>query len=385
VNVTNPVFSKEKIETEVNTIMKRFNVLEAFVSAPRRSESVTIRGDLDHKRTDIVTTFNYRPDAVSTSTLVRTRVNSLDEGATMDRGIANFVRAETEILNMKQRREVITQNSAFRDPNLDVPNLIFQLQLLYEAEAEGVVDAGTEEFRQLHKLLEDYNVMQQLLGTTLAAFDTGKNDDKRRFMNIGGKDDGGVDKTQTEVQDVVRTAFDSNDYDESYDGTSWVDAERSPYYHWSLLANYDDDLRDIFEEYTNRLRDEGDVSGKLSGDTTGKLSRFEMLAFSMFADEPWAKTTTRGHPIEKLYGAERPKFDLIDQSDDGAGSLKLASKNTFDQYQTALSNTITILNQQNQIKQNEVENATKQQNRHFELGNNALRKMNDLLLMIGRG
>ena len=51
---------------------------------------------------------------------------------------------------------------------------------------------------------------------------------------------------------------------------------------------------------------------------------------------------------------------------------------------TQLSATITILNQQNQIRQNEIQNAAKQANRHFELGNNALRKMNDILMSIGR-
>jgi hypothetical protein len=49
-----------------------------------------------------------------------------------------------------------------------------------------------------------------------------------------------------------------------------------------------------------------------------------------------------------------------------------------------LADTVTLLNQRNQILQNEIENATKQQNRHFELGNNALRKMNDMIMTIGR-
>ena len=370
-------FSVEKIEAEANKIMARFNIVDLFVRTTPVPSAVSIYGRIEQSRLEVAgirENFDYDEQATTTG-LIRAPVNNLDEGATITKGIATFLRAETEILNMKQRREIITQNVAFRDPNLDVPNLIFQLQLLYEAEAEGVVDAGTEEFRQLHKLLEDYNVMQQLLGTTLAAFDAAKNDDKRRFMNIGGKSDGGVDGGQTQSTDL---AFQDVDYRESFNGTTYVsiDVDAAPKYHWSLLANFSDPLRDIHSTYVSRLG--------VDGDTTGKLTRTEMLAFSMFADEAFASPSNRGHPIESLYGAERPKFDLVDSGDGGAGSLKLAGKNTFDQYQTALSNTITILNQQNQIKQNEVENATKQQNRHFELGNNALRKMNDLLLMIGR-
>jgi hypothetical protein len=259
------------------------------------------------------------------------------------------------------------------------------LQLLYEGEQKGVVDAGTEEFRQLHRLLEDYNVMQQLLSTTIAAFDTGKTDDKRRFMNIGAKDDGDVDESQLLKTSVLdEDDLNNNDYVESYSpSATGIDSTHNPRYHWSVLANFDDDLADMFRGYYDGVNDV-DVDIDIDGDYTGKLSEREMLAFSMFADEPWADTDDRGHPIESLYNSDRPKFDLIEEGEEGAGSLKLMSKNAFDQFQTKLSGAITILNQQNQIKQNDVENATKEQNRHFELGNNALRKMNDLLLMIGR-
>jgi hypothetical protein len=375
-------FSADKIQSEAQKIMKRFEIVELFMGAAR-SQPVTVNATVDHNRTIIATTFDFENRSASSSNLVRTNVSNLNNNETIDSGFAAFLRAETEILNMKQRRELIAQNSAYRDPNMDVPNLIYQLQLLYEGESKGVVDAGTEEFRQLHKLLEDYNVMQQLLSTTLAAFNTAKNDDKRRFMNIGGKTDGGIDDKQ--VVRSLQSDLDHNYYDESYSSTSIViDVESSPYYHWSFLANYSDPLRSLFEQYAEKLRDPGNLGDKLDGDTTGKLDQRQMIAFSMFADEPWAGTTTRAHPIEILYGAERPKFDLVDQSADGAGSLKLHSKNAFDQFQTQLSNTITILNQQNQLKQNEIESATKAQNRHFELGNNALRKMNDMLMMIGR-
>lgn len=378
--VTNelPAFNAEKIKDAAGEVMARFKIVEAFVTSVR-STAVTFYGDIDMGRTAGLFS---RSDTATTTTLARANVNSLDGGARMDEGVEKFLRAETVILNMKQRREVIAQNSAYRDPNLDVPNLIFQLQLLYEAESEGVVDAGTEEFRQLHKLLEDYNVMQQLLSTTIAAFDTGKTDDKRRFMNIGVKDDGEVDDRQN--QDVLSTTdLIFNTYSESYNGTNWINTEKtSPLYHWSVLANYSDNLATMHRDFVSAYDDANIYEHE--GDVTGKLTRQQMLAFSMFADEVWAGTTNRAHPIEELYGAERPSFDLIDEGEEGAGSLSLLSKNAFDQYQTQISNTITILNQQNQIKQNDVENATKQQNRHFELGSNALRKMNDLLLMIGR-
>jgi hypothetical protein len=377
-------FNAQKIKEAAGEIMARFKIVDKFVSAPR-PEAITITGHIEMERT---VGLDY-DESASSSTLVKTRVNSLDDGARMDEGIEKFIRAETEILNMKERRAVITQNSAYRDPNLDVPNLIFQLQLLYEAENKGVVDAGTEEFRQLHKLLEDYNVMQQLLSTTISYFDTGKTDEKRRFMNIGEKDDLEIDEDQNEDIFDGGNDLDYNDYSESYsNGAAGINVDISPRYHWSVLANYDDNLASLHRDFANELENYEDFAGTNhhdhEGDVSGKLSRQQMLSFAMFVDEPWASHSTRNHPIEDLYGATRPTFDLVDQGEDGGGSLKLLSKNAFDQFQTQISNSITILNQQNQIKQNDVENATKAQNRHFELGNNALRKMNDLLLMIGR-
>jgi hypothetical protein len=379
VSPTTQAFSAAKIQTEANEIKSRFEVMAEFVSAPQ-STAITFTNYISSDRGPFR---DWDTSLTSASNLTRGTVNSLDGGASIRAAITAFERAETEILNAKQRRGLIVQNSAFRDPNLDVPNLIFQLQLLYEGEAEGVVDAGTEEFRQLHRLLEDYNVMQQMLSTTLAAFDTSKNDDKRRFMNIGGKEDGGVDDSQVDRFETVTATdigYEQEHYEQYSNGTPRVrNDDTVPFYHWSMLAIEDNDVSEMYRRWTEQIR------GDDAGDTTGKLTATQMLAFSMFLDEAWAKQGDRWHPIENLYNADRPTFDLIDESDDGALSLKLMGKNSYDQFQTALSNSITILNQQNQIKQNEVENATKQQNRHFELGNNALRKMNDLLLMIGRG
>ncbi len=376
-----PALNLDKITEAANKIMGRFKIVDTFVKAPKQA-TTTISGNLEMQTGPF---YEYNPAEVSSSTLVKTKVNSLDGGKMQLEGVTAFLRAEAEILNMKQRRGAIVGNTTYRDPNLDVPNLIYQLQLLYEGESKGVVDAGTEEFRQLHKLLEHYNVMQQLLSTTISYFDGGKTDEKRRFMNIGVKDDGDIDEDQYEYTPRNTDLGYLRTYVEKYGSTEWINSdEHVPRYHWSVLADYDPDdlLAKMHRDFVADLDDDDNYSHK--GDVEGKLDRTEMLAFSMFANEAWANVDNRWHPVEELYGAPRPEFDLIDESEEGAGSLQLYSKNTFDQFQTKLSNTITILNQQNQIKQNDVENATKEQNRHFELGNNALRKMNDLLLMIGR-
>lgn len=232
--------------------------------------------------------------------------NSLDYGATIAEGIEEFMRAERAILSAQNRREALTGTSSFRDPKLDVPNLIYKLQLMYEAQAEGEQDSGTEEIRQLHKLLEDYAVMQALVNATVGLFNP-ENADQEKGLNDDDAD------SLTSTQKGAISMFDSeSDFDAG-----------------------------------------------------------------------------REHPIEALFGATRPTFDILPDFgtvvNDGSDENYVNHRKTaWDSFSTTISDTITILNQNNQIKQNDIEDASKRQNRHFELGNNALRKMHDMIQTIGR-
>ncbi|MEZ5753393.1 MAG: hypothetical protein R3D90_01070 [Paracoccaceae bacterium] len=111
-----------------------------------------------------------------------------------------------------------------------------------------------------------------------------------------------------------------------------------------------------------------------------------MRVLGMFSGDSWgAASRYQGHPIELLYGIDtRPLQKLSDETSEGVGSLTLQRRDYWDKWSTQLADTVTILNQKNQLKQNEIENDTKQGNRHFDLGTNALRKMNEMLMSIGR-
>jgi uncharacterized membrane protein len=122
---------------------------------------------------------------------------SSDNEATIRSGLTDFMRAERAILAMQKRRERIASVNALRDPKLDVANLIYQLQLLYEGEAGGRADGGTEEIRQLHKLLQDYGIMQRLVQETIKHYDSSEPEEKRRFLNLGGRDNGSVQENHT--------------------------------------------------------------------------------------------------------------------------------------------------------------------------------------------
>lgn len=291
------------------------------------------------------------------------RTISSDGNATIRRGYEEFLRAERQILAALETRESVANSVLFRDPKLDVPNLIFRLQQLYEFEAAGRQDAGTEEMKQLHKLLTDYGIMQRLVNETIGFYNAKESDEKRRFLNIGADadDPDSVDDTQrnksesylerkyaltSDVEDGGGLTILRTDTQQNNDGT--------PQYEWGIQL---------------------DQAG---------LSESERRAVTMFMDESYVYSDVL-HPMEIRAGVEdRPKIDLADDSGKGEGSLFLHRKGKWDSFSTQLSDRVTILNQQNQIKQNEIENDKKQENRHFDLANNALRKMNDMLLTIGR-
>lgn len=63
----------------------------------------------------------------------------------------------------------------------------------------------------------------------------------------------------------------------------------------------------------------------------------------------------------------------------------LKRKVDWDNFGTQLTNAITNINQSNQIRQNAISQTTSQAGRHFDLVNNTLRRVNDILATIARG
>ena len=328
----------------------------------------------------------------------QTNAVSSDNNATINKGYDEFIRAERVMLTMQRRREGLSMETGFRDPRLDVANLIYQLQLLYEAEAEGLADAGTEEMNQLHKLLQDYGIMQRLINETLKAYNQKDPEQKRRFMDMGGRTDEnrsvegeqrahirGGDNTRIVYQTAQgnfapggMTANDNTHYDDA-PGYPWFALQASGLS--GSITNGDDAVNmSIVSRYSRQ------AAGN-PGRTNGGLSAEEMRVFSMFSDDAFARqgSTRQPHPMEALYGiGSRPKQRFTTENNEGDGSLALLRFGEFNGFLTQLNDTVTLLNQKNQIKQNEIETASRRQNRHFELGNNALRKMNDMLMTIGR-
>ena len=88
------------------------------------------------------------------------------------------------------------------------------------------------------------------------------------------------------------------------------------------------------------------------------------------------------HPLETMYGIKKPKLDMVNNSN---GNLNTNLKDTWNAFNSSLSDTVSQLNQQSQLKMNDINSATKQKDRHFDLANNSLSKMNDMIQTIARG
>lgn len=406
----------DQIGLQVSEISKRFDRAKTFgaIQPPMTMNNIRfLRNEFQP---------SDRYVGLMTGVQAQGRAVSSDNNSTINAGFQEFMRAERAILAQQKRREGISASDGLRDPRLDVANLIYQLQLLYEGEAEGRADGGTEEIRQLHKLLQDYGIMQRLVQETIKNYDSSKPEEKRRFMNLGGRDNGEVITEQRShvvgnqdakidfqlfdpVTGTVTSVTSPGGTADNGDKEAGATYRESPGYHWFHLqatnpggtlfrqagSGNPEGVNGflIWQTFSRQYeRHDGGLRVRSNPDDYGKqnggLSAEEMRVFGMFSDDSWAKQFRQGHPIETFYGIDRPVQQFTGENEDDNGGLALLRKTVWDSFSTQLNDTVTLLNQRNQLQQNEIESATRQQNRHFDLGNNALKKMNDLLMTIGR-
>lgn len=392
----------DDIKAQASEVLKRFERVKAFAEAPVPQE--VLQRAIWIKAAGAPTTESRDNDRGSIS--LNLYAASTDNNAKIREGLEEFMRAERAISTMKHRRDAIA-SASYADPKRDVPNLIYQLQMMYEGEAESVADSGTEEIRQLHALLQNYAKMQALVSRQQALYDPSKPGEQRRLGDIGRNTvDGTIDTQQVMENGILARnntgmayqwyvpggsakVFGDNYNGSSADASYHAGRKDLPRFHWSLLGQ--DTATAGMREMMARMPSsyllsnaERFIGPVYTPEEMDVLSMFMGMGFfSGYQSGPNPPATQRDHPLEALLGGiKRPVIEFIDKG--SWESLKLMRKNEWDAYGTQLAETVTQLNQQNQIKQSEIDSATKQKNRHFELGNNALRKMNDILMSIGR-
>ena len=147
-----------------------------------------------------------------------------------------------------------------------------------------------------------------------------------------------------------------------------------------------------FQDLVNRTLQtfaKADEGGKyvlgLGVDDYRKLTDEQHKLIGMFEDVLGAG---QKHPIERLRAIPRPLSNVFNQTEDPKNDQNYdLVRMTHPQWSTIgtrLSETVTLINQNSQLKMNDINSLDKQRNRHFELANNALAKMNEILQSIGR-
>lgn len=124
------------------------------------------------------------------------------------------------------------------------------------------------------------------------------------------------------------------------------------------------------------------IRGTNSGEELGSTLTYEQqLICSMFEDI----VNGQKHPIEELRGITRPLQEIYAQKSDKKDDYLAEQRKTqWDSFNTQLSDTVTLINQENQIKMNDINSMNKQKDRHFDLANGALSKMFDTIQNIAR-
>ncbi|PTW56667.1 hypothetical protein C8N35_111130 [Breoghania corrubedonensis] len=109
--------------------------------------------------------------------------------------------------------------------------------------------------------------------------------------------------------------------------------------------------------------------------------RRAMIMFSSYFSGP--NLLKLGHPLEALRGITRP-LESFSKTKDGKTVLVEKTQSAWNIYSTQLADAVTLINQNSQILTNEISSINQERNRHFDLANNALRRLNDSLTSIAR-
>lgn len=244
--------------------------------------------------------------------------------STINSGYQKMIQAERQTLALQNQMNAVASTGSIANSNgignkaLDLPNLIFLLQLYTNLIDEQQNAAATEVVNQQNNVLNAYSQMQSLVNAVQGTFDP---------------------KTQTEQRDI-------------FGNKTTTSANNTAY---TYLTPYD-------------LL------------TQNKATQAQLNILSMFDKVAGQQLS----PIEKLYGISRPTQALFDDANKGTGNSIAYTATAWNSFGTSLSSAVTQINQQTQIQMNNIDTLNKEKDQHFNLANNCLSKLNDILAAIGR-
>jgi hypothetical protein len=251
---------------------------------------------------------------------------------TIQTGYAKLMQAEQQTLALENQMTTIASTGVLAKKSLDVPSLIFFLQLYTNLIDEQQNSASTELVNQQNDLLNTYSQMQTLVNSVQGQFDATK---------------------QTEQRDIFGNQSDSNSNNIAY------------------------------SKYTANELATGQSSNSPSNNPIkgAPLGQVNMDILSMFDKSTGAHAK---NPIEKIFNIQRPTQALFDDGQGGTDKSIAYTATAWNSFGTSLSSAVTQINQQTQILMNDIDTLNKEKDQHFDLANNCLSKLNDILAAIGR-
>ncbi|MBB3950329.1 hypothetical protein [Aureimonas jatrophae] len=314
------VHSKGEINDAVKALSERATRLSTFFDARNKAEG---------KSPNV----NLKVDAGFLTTQFKTNVMSLDGGATVRSGFDVMFQQEKTIRDIARSREVAATGTMLaadgsRLPVTTDPSLSNGVRVLTSGTGKRL-DAPT----LIYLFQDSYNRQLQ----AEVAIET----EYVKQVNA-------LLKAYAVMQDTVNRTLGAFDKTKDDDGKDIEKAlEGFPYAY-----------------YYDELTDQREIDARTA------ILMFDSAGFGA------------EHPVETLQKINRPTQQLFSGATPTAGGEAVLASDTHQQwttYGTRLSDAVTQLNQESQTRMNDINNMDKQRNRHYELANSALAKMNDAL------
>ncbi len=327
----NGVFNEQAMIDACEAIKLRFDRICAFAVGKTtevisKTKSIYIDDDVD-----ATVTVNTVP-----SRLLNKNVVSLDDNATIISGYDIFVKKENQLLLVDNLKIYLGNASGVRSRAIDVPRIIFLLQMAYNLQKETVSDQNTEEIQQQNRYMQDISYMKQMIQTTRAMFGT-KSDERISLLGMGQDD-------LFKFSEKERLAI-----------SMWSDQV-------DRIKHPIETLRSLGDRPTLDMLHTGMDFSSADG-VTGNPTGYSNTYFNDYI-------YIRRDSTDRLYYMFTTSKTLL--------------SNTWDQYTQKISDRTSIIQQDSQLVQNKINSTDKEKTRHFELANNAVSKMFDTLQNILR-
>jgi len=252
-------------------------------------------------------------------------VNALDGLASVNAARDVLIRCEMQMHELARQALDVARSGKLDGRTLDGPSLVFVLQTFASQSSEAEAEAMTEEMNLVSRVLQDYTAMQRMLTDTLAVYDP---------VKLGKPDD-------NELLAILGIA----------QNTSLTAATPVP------------------------VKDGQPPSRALTPEEKRLIAMFDshLSRASSTTDQP-------GHPLERGLELMRPTQAII--TGDSPGKFQHYTKEVWSNFATQLANATKLMNQDSQIRMDEIEKLNQAKNRSYDLATKTITSLSDILRSI---